>query len=240
MSMTTKSKEEVVHEYRVQSIQDATMRVIARRGMAAATMQEIADEAKVAKGTIYLYFRDRDELVEKTFERAITELHKRVDVALESKGSFQQKLRAVLAAEMEFFREHREFFRLYISLRYPEGKRQKRTCQQYQTRLKTIAAVLEQAMKRAEIRRMDPARLALFLSEGISAVIIQRVMEETPISRIMIRDPMTISPDAPLLSAAQTLHSTKYGSLPVVEDGQVVGIITANDMLRALVEVLRG
>jgi AcrR family transcriptional regulator len=96
------------------------MRVIARRGMAAATMQEIAEEAKVAKGTIYLYFRDRDELVEKTFERAITELHRRVDVALEGDGSFEQRLRAVLAAELEFFREHREFFRLYISLRYPE------------------------------------------------------------------------------------------------------------------------
>jgi len=175
-----KSKEEVVQEYRVQSIQDATMRVIARRGMTAATMQEIADEAGVAKGTIYLYFRDRDELVEKTFDRAITALHQRLDAALESEGSFEQKLRAVLAAEMLFFREHREFFRLYISLRYPEGKRQKRTCPQYQTRLARVAAVLEQAMERGEIRRMDPARLALFISEGISAVIIQRVIDESP------------------------------------------------------------
>ena len=57
---TSKSKEEVVHDFRVQSIQDAAMRVIARKGMAAATMQEIAEEAGVAKGTIYLYFRDRD------------------------------------------------------------------------------------------------------------------------------------------------------------------------------------
>ncbi len=156
------------------------MRVIARRGMTAATMQEIADEAGVAKGTIYLYFRDRDELVEKTFDRAITALHQRLDAALESEGSFEQKLRAVLAAEMLFFREHREFFRLYISLRYPEGKRQKRTCPQYQTRLARVAAVLEQAMERGEIRRMDPARLALFISEGISAVIIQRVIDESP------------------------------------------------------------
>jgi len=176
-----KSKEEVVQEYRVQSIQDATMRVIARRGMTAATMQEIAEEAGVAKGTIYLYFKDRDELVEKTFDRAITELHKQIDVALERDGKFEQKLRAVLAAEMAFFREHREFFRLYISLRYPEGKRQKRACApQYQSRLARIATELEAAMKRGEIRKIDPKRLALFISEGISAVIIQRVIEEAP------------------------------------------------------------
>ncbi len=184
--MTIKSKEEVVHDYRVQSIQDATMRVIARRGMSAATMQEIAEEAGVAKGTIYLYFRDRDELVEKTFERAITELHQRVDSALESEGSFEQKLRSLLAAKFEFFRENREFFRLYMSLRFPEGspqqqRRQKRTCQpQYRSRIERMSEVLEKAMARGEIRRMDPMRLALLIIEGSNAIVIERVMEESP------------------------------------------------------------
>src|SRR5205823_5087438 len=83
-----KSKEEVVQEFRIQSIQDAAMRVIARKGMAAATMQDIAEEAGVAKGTIYLYFRDRDELVEKTFESAITGLGKRIDEAWASLALF--------------------------------------------------------------------------------------------------------------------------------------------------------
>src|SRR5919112_4126141 len=94
-----KTKEEVVQEYRIASIQQATMRVIARKGMAAATMQEIAEEAGVAKGTIYLYFRDRDELVEKTFETAIGELHKLVDEALARGGSFRERFRSMVAAE---------------------------------------------------------------------------------------------------------------------------------------------
>src|SRR5438552_18187600 len=109
-----RSKEEVVQEFRIHSIRDAAMRVIARKGMAAATMQEIADEAGIAKGTIYLYFRDRDELVEKTFESAMNDLHERVEQALENEGSFEEKLRAVLAAQISYFQAHREFFRLYI------------------------------------------------------------------------------------------------------------------------------
>src|SRR5436305_7569669 len=152
MAPPPKSKEEVVHEFRVQTIQDATMRVIARKGIAAATMQEIADEAGVAKGTIYLYFRDRDELVEKTFESAMTQLHAGVDAALELDVPFEQKLRSMLGAVSGFFRENREFFRLYMSLRFPEGsaqqqRRQKRTCQpQYQTRVPRVAEVPGQAM----------------------------------------------------------------------------------------------
>src|SRR5215218_270341 len=119
-----RSKEEVVQEFRIHTIRDAAMRVIARKGMASATMQEIADEAGIAKGTIYLYFRDRDDLVEKTFDSAMSALHKRVDEALETEGSFEAKLRAVVAAQIRFFEANREFFRLYLSLRYPEGNAQ--------------------------------------------------------------------------------------------------------------------
>jgi AcrR family transcriptional regulator len=181
-----RSKEEVVQEFRIHTIQDAAMRVIARRGMSAATMQEIADEAGVAKGTIYLYFRDRDELVEKTFESSMAELHARVEAALEKEGTFEEKLRAVLAAQITFFQANREFFRLYMSLRYPEGnaqqqRRQKRHCQpQYRSRVERISGVLQEAMDRGEIRRMDPMRLALFIIEGSNAVIIERVLDEAP------------------------------------------------------------
>jgi len=184
--MTVKSKEEVVQEFRIQSIQDAAMRVIARKGMAAATMQDIAEEAGVAKGTIYLYFRDRDELVEKTFDSAITGLRKRIDEAWAGQTEFADKLRALIAAKFAFFREHREFFRLYMSLRLPEGnpqqqRRQKRTCQpQYLTRIDQFAASLSEAMERGDIRRMDPRRLALFIIEGSNALVIERVMEDAP------------------------------------------------------------
>ena len=180
-----KSKEEVVQEFRIQSIQEATMRVIARKGMAAATMQEIAEEAGVAKGTIYLYFRDRDELVEKTFENAMAQLMVRIDEALDQDIAFEAKLRAVLLAQLTFFSQNREFFRLYLSLRMPEGtperqRRQKRTCQpQYRNRAQKLATVLEEAMKRGEIRRVDSYRLALFIMEGSTAVILERLTEES-------------------------------------------------------------
>jgi AcrR family transcriptional regulator len=179
-----KSKEEVVQEFRVHSIQDAAMRVIARKGMSAATMQEIADEAGVAKGTIYLYFRDRDELVEKTFETAITQLLSRVEAAMEGDKSLEEKLRAAMTAKFAFFRENREFFRLYMSLRLPEGdaqqqRRHKRTCEpQYRSNVSRLASLLQAAMDRGEVRRFDSHRLALFIVEGSNAIVVERVMEE--------------------------------------------------------------
>lgn len=181
---TTRSKEAVVQEYRIGSIQDATMRVIARKGMASATMQEIAEEAGVAKGTIYLYFRDRDELVEKTFETAMEKLFTQIDEALDRDIAFEDKLRAVMSAQLEFFSQNREFFRLYLSLRMPEGtpaqqRRQQRSCHpRYRQRIDKLAGVLSQAIERGELRSFDTERLALFIIEGSTAVFLERLTEK--------------------------------------------------------------
>jgi AcrR family transcriptional regulator len=181
-----RTKEEVVQEYRIASIQDATMRVIARKGMAAATMQEIADEAGVAKGTIYLYFRDRDELVEKTFESAITRLMTEIDAAIGQDIAIEPKIRAIMQAHLRFFGENREFFRLYLSMRMPEGpvarqRRQTQHCQpQYRSRVQRLADALEIAMERGEIRRVNAYKLALFIIEGSTAIILERLSEDAP------------------------------------------------------------
>ena len=163
------------------------MRVISRKGMAAATVQEIADEAGVAKGTIYLYFRDRDELIEKTFDGAMAQLVARIDAVLDQGDlPFEQKIRAVMAAKIRFFSENREFFRLYLTLRMPEGaaprqRRQKQTCHpQYRARAQNLAAVLKQAMDRGEIRETDAYRLAMFIIEGSTAIILERLTEDSP------------------------------------------------------------
>ena len=161
------------------------MRVIARKGISATTMQDIADEAGVAKGTIYLYFRDRDELVEKTFENAVSQLHSRMDEVLEMDAPIEERLRQSLLRLFDFFRENGQFFRLYVSQRFPEGsppqqRRQQRQCEQYRQRMVKLADVFDDAMGRGEIRRMDPLRLAMLLAEGTNAIAIERVMAETP------------------------------------------------------------
>jgi AcrR family transcriptional regulator len=182
MATPPRSKEDVVQEFRVQTLMEATLRVIARKGMAAATMQEIADEAGVSKGTIYLYFRDRDELVERTFEGAIAQLMSELDAVLDRPMPFEEKIRELIAAKIAFFGKNREFFRLYLSMRSPEGtQRPKQTCHpQYRVRAQRLAAVLQKAMDDGEVRPVDPNRLALFIIEGSTAIILERLSEKHP------------------------------------------------------------
>jgi len=66
----------------------------------------------------------------------------------------------------------------------------------------------------------------------------QRVVDETTVSRIMISSPITTTESAPLVEAVRTLHSTKFGALPVVQGDTVVGILTDADLIRTLWEIL--
>jgi CBS domain-containing protein len=51
----------------------------------------------------------------------------------------------------------------------------------------------------------------------------------------MAYEPITISPDDPIAEAARLMLQHKIGGLPVVENGELVGIITETDFCRLLI-----
>jgi len=97
-----------------------------------------------------------------------------------------------------------------------------------------VGGTLVGLVTEGDLKRAEPSMLT------DSEEDFNRVMEGTPVSRIMIQNPVTVTADTPLLDAAEILYSTKYGALPVVAGGRVVGILTDNDMVHALVDVLHG
>ena len=57
---------------------------------------------------------------------------------------------------------------------------------------------------------------------------------------IMTEDVITTNPPATLAETADTLVSRKFGALPVIADGRLVGIITECDLLRLFVDACKG
>jgi acetoin utilization protein AcuB len=96
-----------------------------------------------------------------------------------------------------------------------------------------VGGMLVGLVTEGDLKRAEPSMLT------DSEEDFNRVMEQTPVSRIMIQNPVTVTVDTPLVDAAEMLYTTKYGALPVVGGGRVVGILTDNDMVHALVDILR-
>ncbi|NOX60463.1 MAG: CBS domain-containing protein [Chloroflexi bacterium] len=57
---------------------------------------------------------------------------------------------------------------------------------------------------------------------------------------VMSRPVLAVTRDCPIEEASRILLERKFGSLPVVEEGKLVGIITETDIFRTLVNMLSG
>jgi acetoin utilization protein AcuB len=86
-----------------------------------------------------------------------------------------------------------------------------------------------------DIQRSAPSRLIPITEEGYNAV-----FERNTVNRVMTRDPVVISPDAVLAEAIVLMQQSRCGSLPVVDHGELVGILTRGDLLEALHRILTG
>jgi acetoin utilization protein AcuB len=74
-------------------------------------------------------------------------------------------------------------------------------------------------------------------------IVTQRMLYErgkagTPLRDLMTQTPYTISPDVPIVDAATKMRTLGFGALPVVDRGQLIGIITESDIFDAFVELL--
>lgn len=64
------------------------------------------------------------------------------------------------------------------------------------------------------------------------------LMEHIEVRSCMTPNPVTVSPDTPLVEAVRLMVTHKFGGLPVLEDGHLVGIITETDLMRYLIQLL--
>src|SRR5258705_1122081 len=84
------------------AILDAAQRLFARYGYRKTTVDELAREAGIAKGTVYLYFKSKEEIAVGRIERVLESMRVRLEGIASSAGSPLDRLRAVLIDRVMF------------------------------------------------------------------------------------------------------------------------------------------
>lgn len=173
-----KTKGQVVEEFRIQSIHEAAMRVIARKGLAQTTMQEIADEAGIAKGTIYLYFQDRTRLLESLADSTFARLTEQVAPIWQQPSSVAERILEIVRTQLLFFEENQEYFRVFHSFAAdPDMRCRREQNPRWLAHIAHFEQLLSEGMRKREIRRQNPRRLAEFIADAFRALVFRRVLE---------------------------------------------------------------
>ena len=73
---------------------------------------------------------------------------------------------------------------------------------------------------------------------SLSVYEIGYLLSKLKVKEIMTQDVTTVASDAPIEEAARIMVDNKIGGLPVLEEGEMVGIITETDIFKTMLEML--
>ena len=180
MPAAAKTKQEVVSEFRCHEILEAARKVFSRKGFEQTTVDDIAAAARVAKGTLYLYFPSKNAIYLEALKRDILTLHGETNQRVAAASRIEDKIRAFITTRVQFFEEHRDLFKIYYSefsnFFVPLAPASKELRDLYLRQAKKLECVLQEAVERGVIRKICPKSTALLIYDMTLSLIAQRLL----------------------------------------------------------------
>ncbi|HUU28151.1 MAG TPA: TetR/AcrR family transcriptional regulator [archaeon] len=164
-----------------QHIENAVARIITRDGVLRLTMDKIAEEAGVAKGTLYLHFETKNQLLQATMDSCFERLTENLFEILDSDLAPDVRLKQMINRHMSFFDENRDFFRVLLYERnLAQTKKPRHGSSRYQAFVEKIAEVVKQGIRSGHFRPVDSAKVAAMIAETTIALIRLRLICSNP------------------------------------------------------------
>jgi TetR/AcrR family fatty acid metabolism transcriptional regulator len=153
-------------------ILDVAARLFAARRFHEVRMEDIATEADIGKGSIYRFFKDKEELYLALVGRASEQFLQRVRCGVAGVADPRAKLEAITATIIDFFDEQPHLLELILR---SELLRPSETAFPWQGAreevMRLVLDVLEEGKDRGQFTVADPELVELMLLGGIRAVI---------------------------------------------------------------------
>jgi AcrR family transcriptional regulator len=175
MSVAGKNKHDIVSEFRCAEILAAARKIFATRGFSEATVDEIAAEAGIAKGTVYLYFPSKKDIYLAALMQGLLELQEKTAANMDAATGVNAKLRAFVRTRIEYAEENRDFISIYHSEfgNLTNSASGSEFQQLYLKQAQMLEIVLQAAVQSGEIRpvRADFAAFIIYaMVKGVMTV----------------------------------------------------------------------
>ena len=109
MSASKLNKADIVTDFRRNQVIAAARERFTRHGISGTTMDGIAQAAGVAKGTVYLYFKSKEEIFRQILDEDLAHFHDETVPAIAGAGSIEETLYGFFAGVLGFFDRKKDF-----------------------------------------------------------------------------------------------------------------------------------
>jgi AcrR family transcriptional regulator len=168
-------------------IMKAALGLFVRKGFDAATMGEVAAKAGIAKGTVYLYFKDKIDLYASLLSERITLLNQGVAEIAASDLPPTAKLEAIIRRNLEYIASEYPSSQFLVDTRAghdPEVLKVIRTriSPRLEETIVLIAQVLKEGIACKEFREMNTFDVAMQIFSLVNFHLMKRAIDKKPIN----------------------------------------------------------
>jgi AcrR family transcriptional regulator len=170
-----KTRKELLSEWRHQEVLEAARHIFAKLGYAAANMEEIAKQAGMAKGTVYLYFKSKEEVFADVLASDLESLTNRTIEGMSAVATFQDRITVFLNLRLAYVKNNADFLNIYLAEFGSRGSRSPLIAQviekEFRRGLEFLRRCLNEAIAKGELRPMhvEHAAFAIFdLARGFA------------------------------------------------------------------------
>jgi AcrR family transcriptional regulator len=171
-------------EQRKEEILNAAQKVFFESGLMVATMDDIAEAAELSKGTLYLYYKSKEDLYLGVMMRGMETLYSMCENVIVTNNSVVQKLLKLVETYKEFYTINRSFFRMSHFAQTPQFHKQvseemRQTCNTQSGKLwNLVDVILKQGMEEGLLRSdLHPIEITLILWSSATALLLRNDTE---------------------------------------------------------------
>lgn len=173
------------YEARREEILLAAERQFSQNGFFKTSMAEIAEAAQFAMGTVYRFFKSKEDIYISLVEAKVEELLRLLEEATQGHVSAREKLRAVVQVKLAFADQNRAFFRIYVSewsgfewtVKSAFGER---VWKRYLAQIDLVANLIKEGIKTGEFRKMPPKDTSLAFHGMLNSTIYLWILQAGP------------------------------------------------------------
>ncbi|MGH7824854.1 MAG: TetR/AcrR family transcriptional regulator [Candidatus Binatia bacterium] len=180
-SVTRLTKKDILQKFRRQALLDATRQVIAVSGFDSVTMERVAELAGITKGAIYLYFRNKDEMILETLEKTTAEMLQEIQDSVDQGAAPWDRLCQIVTAQLATLEHHKDMLRTSLLFRWllenpRERKKWRRLLRNRGIQQGRIKSILEDGIAQKIFLQMDTDTAAFCVNEMAIGAAHRRMM----------------------------------------------------------------
>ena len=149
----------------------AALEIFSTQGFANTTVQEIAAQAKVGKGTVYTYFATKEDVLANLLDEGLAHMGQHMEERIKMLTDSGLKLRAILREQLRYFHDHRPLVRLLSREAWGYDHESSSVAQRIRSSyIGMLQEVIEKGIQAGELRALDSETVATALYGMVSIV----------------------------------------------------------------------